>query len=302
MSFPPSSVSDLNTQLDDFLIYLGSERGLSPHTIEAYQRDVLGFIRFVEKAGVHHFSKVLKEHIVDYLATLKSGGYATSSLARALIAVKVLFRFLKREGLVEANVALYLETPKLWQLIPEVLSCSEVERLLEQPDPLTAVGARDKAVLELLYSCGLRVSEVCRLEIYDVGDETVRVFGKGSKERLVPIGKYALKAIDHYLSEYRCLLDSEKEKTLFVTNRGKPLDRIAIWKMIKEYAKRAGISKNISPHTLRHSFATHLLDNGAELRVIQEMLGHASISSTDRYTHVSKTHVQKAFEAFHPKP
>ncbi|MFQ5729368.1 MAG: tyrosine-type recombinase/integrase, partial [Waddliaceae bacterium] len=163
------------------------------------------------------------------------------------------------------------------------------------------IGARDKAILELLYSSGLRVSEVCTIQIYDVDDEYVKVFGKGQKERLVPLGQCALAAIDHYLLYYRSQYDSEKEKALFVTKKGRPLDRISIWRMIKSHAKKAGITKSISPHTLRHSFATHLLDNGAELRVIQEMLGHANINSTERYTHVSRAHIQKAFTAFHPR-
>ena len=235
------------------------------------------------------------------METLTDQNYATSSISRNLISIKVLFRFLKRERIINNNVALYLETPKLWQLIPEVLSLDEVERLLQQPDPNHPYGARDKAILELLYASGLRVSEVCCIKINDVDDDCVRAFGKGSKERLVPLGKHALAAIDHYLNIFRDQVDSEKQKALFVTKGGKPIDRVSVWRMIKDYAKKAGITKNISPHTLRHSFATHLLDNGAELRVIQEMLGHASITSTDRYTHVSKAHVQKAFDAFHPR-
>ena len=240
-------------------------------------------------------------HLVDFIDNRKSEGYASSSLARNLIALKVLSRFLKREGVLETNFAFYLETPKVWQLIPEVLSYDEIERLLNAPDRETGKGSRDKAILEILYACGLRVSEVCTLKIYDVDDEYVRVMGKGQKERLVPVGAPAIQSIDHYLHHYRSQSDSEKVQELFVSNRGKPLNRISIWKMIKFYAKKAGINKEISPHTLRHSFATHLLDNEADLRVIQEMLGHASISSTERYTHVSKSRLQQSFEAFHPR-
>lgn len=291
----------MNEDLDDFLSYIGSEKGLSINTIEAYNRDALSFIAFLEKQGIHSFKAVTRSHIVDFLAHLNDRGYASSTICHHLIALKVLFRFLKREGGIQNNVALYLETPKLWQLIPEVLTTDEVEALLQQPDPQHPIGARDKAILELLYSSGLRVSEVCTIQIYDVDDEYVKVFGKGQKERLVPLGQYALAAIDHYLLHYRSQCDSEKEKTLFVTKNGRPLDRISIWRMIKNHAKKGGITKSISPHTLRHSFATHLLDNGAELRVIQEMLGHANINSTERYTHVSRTHLQKAFTAFHPR-
>lgn len=291
----------MNEHLDDFLMYIGSEKGLSPNTIEAYQRDGLAFVEFLELKGITTFIDVCQSHIVDFIASLQDQDYATSSISRNLISIKVLFRFLKRERIIDNNVALYLESPKLWQLIPEVLSLDEVEKLLQKPDPNHPYGARDKAILELLYSSGLRVSEMCSIKINDVDDDCVRVFGKGSKERLVPLGKHALGAIDHYLNLFRDQVDSEKQKALFVTKGGKSIDRVSVWRMIKDYARKAGITKNISPHTLRHSFATHLLDNGAELRVIQEMLGHASINSTDRYTHVSKAHVQKAFDAFHPR-
>jgi integrase/recombinase XerD len=291
----------VNEVLDDFLSYLGSEKGLTKNTIEAYQRDTFVFAGYLENRGVASFSDVVQEDLVDFLSFLKQKEYAPSTMTRHLISIKVLFRFLKRERLVENNVALYLQSPKLWQLIPEVLSLEEMESLLLQPDKGTSEGIRDTAILELLYACGLRVSELCTLKIYDVEDDTVRVFGKGRKERIVPLGKKALAAIDRYLCKVRDQFESEKTDHLFVTAKGKPLDRIAVWKMIKHYGRMAGIQKNISPHTLRHSFATHLLDNGAELRVIQEMLGHASISSTDRYTHISRSHLQQAFESFHPR-
>lgn len=291
-----------DTLLDDFSSYIGSEKGLSSNTLEAYQRDISSFFHFLEKKkNLASIEEVKEAHLVDFMDSLKSSDYASSSIARNLIAIKVLCRFLKREGALHTNFALYLATPKIWQLIPEVLSYEEIERLLAAPEIATLQGSRDKAILEVIYACGLRVSEVCSLKIYAVDDEFVRVMGKGSKERLVPIGAKAIEAVDHYLHHYRSQYDSEKVQELFVSSRGKPMNRIAVWKMIKEYAKKAGITKNISPHTLRHSFATHLLDNGADLRVIQEMLGHASISSTDRYTHISKSHLQNSFDAFHPR-
>lgn len=291
----------MQQHLDDFIDYLGSEKGLSTHSIEAYQGDCQAFVAFIQTKSTATFSDVVQDHVIDFLDLRQREGYASSSLARNLIALKVLFRFLKREGIIGQNVVHYLSTPKLWQLIPEVLSCEEVESLLKQPDPAHPIGARDKAVIEVLYASGLRVSEICGLKINDIDEDCIKVFGKGRKERLVPVGSHALAAVDHYLVKFRCAYDSDKEKRLFVSRGGRPLDRIAIWRMIKNYAKKAGIRKNISPHTLRHSFATHLLDNGAELRVIQEMLGHANISSTDRYTHISKAHIQKAFQAFHPR-
>jgi len=291
----------MDEYIDDFCLYISSEKGLSSHTIEAYHRDIRYFLDHIRVIGITDITQVKQEHIVSFLSELHDKDYASSSISRTLIAVKVFFRFLKREGVVENNVAIYLETPKLWQLIPEVLSCEEVARLLTQPDHSSPLGARDKAILEILYSSGLRVSEVCRLILYDVDDEFIRVFGKGRKERLVPVGKKAIEAIDHYLMLYRCDYDSEKNQNLFLTKNGKPIDRIFVWRMIKKYAKDANITKNISPHTLRHSFATHLLDNGADLRVIQELMGHSSINSTDRYMHISKSHIQEAFDAFHPR-
>lgn len=291
----------MKEHLNDFVIYIGSEKGLAANTIEAYHRDVLSFIDFLESHLVREIQETTQNHIINFLALLNAKSYATSSICRNLISVKVFLRFLKREGILTHNPALYVETPKLWQLIPDVLSLSEVEALLQQPNSVHEEGARDKAILELLYASGLRVSELCGIKINDIGDENLRVLGKGKKERIVPLGKHAIAAIDHYLMHYRSQFNSDELPILFLSKRGNPMHRITIWRMIKIYAKNAGITKNISPHTLRHSFATHLLDNGADLRVIQEMLGHASISSTDRYTHISKVHLQKSFNEFHPR-
>jgi len=291
----------MDNALADFLLYISAEKGLSANTIEAYQRDIKTFILFLRHLGITQIAQCTQDHIVSFLSQLKSTDYASATICRTLISIKVFCKFLKRERITPNDSAFYLETPKLWQLIPEVLTHDEVNRLLQKPDSQSAMGARDKAILEVLYASGLRVSEVCGLTLYDVTDTFVKVMGKGRKERIVPIGQQALLAVDHYLSVYRCQWDSEKRQHLFVTNRGKPIDRILVWRMIKHYAKKAEIKKSISPHTLRHSFATHLLDNGADLRVIQEMLGHSNISSTDRYTHISRTRLQEAFQACHPR-
>lgn len=295
----PATIYSMDLQ--DFLSYIASEKGLSRNTIEAYERDAKAFIDFLKNQNVASYPQVKEEHFVGFLSHLKGAGYATASICRALVACKVLFRFLKRENLIPSNPSLYVDSPALWQLIPEVLSQNEIERLLAQPDPSTEQGARDKAILELLYASGLRVSELCTIGLYDVDDDYVKVMGKGRKERIVPLGKPALQAIDHYLTHYRDQADSGRQQALFVTRTGKPMNRVAIWKMVKIHAKEAGIKKNISPHTLRHSFATHLLDHGADLRVIQELLGHASIATTDRYTHVSRSHLQNAFQTAHEK-
>ncbi len=280
--------------MEDFLLYLGSEKGLSPHTLAAYGRDLKAFQRFLEGKS---WEVVTQEDVLSYLAYVKEK-YATASVCRMLVAIKVFFRFMKSDGHIASDPTRYLDSPKLWQLIPEVLSLDEVTRLLAAPGSEDAIGARDRAMLHVLYASGLRVSELCGLNLTDVDDTRVRVKGKGNKERIVPIAKSAVEAVDLYLTKWR----QNAEGPLFVTAQGKRVDRVTVWQRVKFYAQKAGIEKPISPHTLRHSFATHLLENGADLRVIQEMLGHVSIHTTDRYTHVSQKHLNEAFDRFHPRP
>ena len=280
----------------DFLDYIRSEKGLSPHTIEAYGRDVRSFAAYIHGK---EWKQVDSEAIVGFLSHLQQKSYASSSICRILVAIKVFFRFLRKEGVVSLDLGRYFETPKLWQLIPEVLTIEEVDALLAQPVPSDFLGARDKAFLELLYATGMRVSELCRLRICDLQDEVVKVSGKGKKERLIPVGKKAIAAVDHYLKQFR---NDGKSDLLFVSRTGKALSRITVWERVKTYGRAAGIVKNISPHTLRHSFATHLLENGADLRLIQDMLGHEDIGTTDRYTHVAGNRLKAAFKAFHPRP
>jgi len=282
----------------DFLDYIRSEKGLSSHTIEAYARDVQVF---GETLGFTDWKKVTPEHILVFLSHLKSKNYASSTICRMLTAVKVFFRFLKKEGEITLDLGRYFDTPKLWQLIPEVLTTDEVDALLAQPKLEDAIGARDKAILELLYATGMRVSELCFLKITDISDTFVKVRGKGKKERVIPVGKKAIEALDFYLINYRGEV-REENGPLFISPRGKAIDRITVYNRVKVYAKKAGIMKSISPHTLRHSFATHLLENGADLRLIQDMLGHEDISTTDRYTHVTGNRLKNAFKNFHPRP
>lgn len=282
----------------DFLDYLRSEKGLSPHTIEAYGRDIRSFAHFLP---LKHWQQVDPPTLLSFLSHLKEKNYAASSICRMLVAIKVFFRFLKKEGEISVDLGRYFETPKIWQLVPEVLTQEEVEALLAQPKPDSFLGARDKAILELLYATGIRVSELCQLRIQDLNDTFIKVKGKGKKERLVPVGKQAIAAVDAYLLHYRQEA-KEENAPLFLSIRGKPLHRIVVWERIKIYAKSAKISKSISPHTLRHSFATHLLENGADLRLIQDMLGHEDIGTTDRYTHVTGSRLKNAFKAFHPRP
>lgn len=289
----------MQRDVEDFAIYLMSEKGLSSNTLEAYRRDIQAFLSFLKEAGLSQWKEVQQQQLIHFLS-LKKHEYAPASISRALIAIKVFFRFLKREGVISANFTHLLETPKIWQLIPDVLSLEEMERLLSAPDTSNLKGARDLAILEILYATGLRVSELCQLNIADVDEHAIRIQGKGGKERVVPLGGKASQALDAYLS-YRDTRAAGRQDALFLGRGDRPINRVSVWKIVKHYAREAGIAKTIFPHTFRHSFATHLLDNGADLRVIQEMLGHASISSTDRYTHVSCTHLQEAFQTFHPR-
>lgn len=285
--------------IDDFLSYLSSEKGLAQNTLLAYRSDLVLFIQTLPQEVSLSLEQIREEHIIAFLSFLKDRAYASSSVCRALTAVKMWFRFLKREGVVAKDVTLLLDSPKIWQLIPEVLSIAEVQAILEAPNPSDSLEARDRALLQVIYACGLRVSEACALNVHDIDDHVVRVKGKGGKERLVPIAPSAVDAVDYYLMHHRA---GDKEPALFLSKKGKRMNRTAVWKKMKTYAKRAGITKTISPHTLRHCFATHLLENGADLRVIQEMLGHSSIATTDRYTHMSQHHLTRAFDMFHPRP
>lgn len=275
--------------VDDFLSYLASERGLSQNTLEAYRRDLMQLDAFLGK----DLCQIDEKDIIAFLESIDQR--SSSSICRTLVAIKVFYRFLRREGLAP-NVTELIEGPKLWQLIPEVLDHDEVDLLLKAPDVSTKLGMRDRAILILLYASGIRVSELTNLNVSDVDERSVRVMGKGKKERVVPIASLAREAIDHYLLTHR-----GEGEALFVSRTGRRIDRLAVWRRIKFYAKQAGIMKTISPHTLRHSFATHLLDNGADLRIIQEMLGHVDIGTTDRYTHLSKKHLNEAFYQFHPR-
>jgi integrase/recombinase XerD len=282
--------------IESFLAYLGAEKGLSRNTLEAYQGDILAFSRFLgEKVDV---SRVGQERVLSYLSYLKAKGYKDSSLCRKLIALKVFFRFLKKEKIVAMDPFVHLEMPRIAELLPEVLNLEEVDLLLHAPDQESAQGLRDRAILAVLYASGLRVSELCGLDIHSIDNKEIRVKGKGGKERIIPIALKAIEAVDRYLIEGRPELESE---ALFL-EKGRRISRHLVWKQIKRYAKAAGIVKEISPHTLRHSFATHLLENGADLRIIQEMLGHAQIATTDRYTHLTQKHLQEAFAQFHPRP
>jgi integrase/recombinase XerD len=289
--------------IDQFIYYLRVERGLANNTIEAYSGDLIRFFRFLEEQGQEPFH-VSKEEISRYVGLL-GRSLSAHSVARNLSAIKMFFRFLAAEEMIKASPARLLETPRLPRRLPGVLSRKEVECLLAQPRGPDPLGLRDRAMLELLYATGLRVSELVGLKGSGINLEAgyVRTMGKGSKERLVPVGDMALQALRDYLSAGRGRLAKKGPSPfLFLNLRGKPLTRQGFWKILKQYGRMAGIKKRITPHGLRHSFATHLLEGGADLRSVQVMLGHADISTTQIYTHVTRERLKEVHEKFHPRP
>lgn len=301
----------MNVLVGQFVRHLSYERGLSENTRKAYQSDLLSFVAFLEKRAVRTFNAVQRRDVQDYLMAQKDAGMNVSSLARRLVAMRVFFSFLQSEGLLDKNVTATLDSPRLWKILPGVLSLREVDRLLESPIGDDRVSLRDRTLLELMYATGMRVSESADLTLDDLHmDESyLRCTGKGSKVRIVPFGKKACGLIARYLAEARPQFLKRSGKAappvdsrhVFLTYRGRKFSRKGIWKLIKRYAARAGIEKNVTPHTLRHSFATHLLANGAPLRIIQEMLGHADISTTQVYTHVDQKRLQSVHAEFHPR-
>jgi len=293
----------MNGLVDQFIDYLKVERGLSGNTIVAYSNDLMRLTTFLEDGHLSPYD-VSQQHLVDYIAFLRTG-LSARSVARNISSIKQFFRFLVLEGHLLVSPARLLETPRLAQKLPEFLSKDEVNRLLSQPDVSRPTGIRDRAMLELLYASGLRVSELVGLGVFDVNLESgfVRTFGKGSKERLVPIGEKARDAVKAYLSGSRPrLLKGGNASNLFLNFRGSALTRQGFWKIIKKYARSAGIKRAITPHSLRHSFASHLLEAGADLRAVQVMLGHADIATTQIYTHVSRERLKALHETCHPRP
>jgi integrase/recombinase XerD len=290
--------------LERFADYLTLELGTSPRTLEAYQRDVARLAEYAlskrAAAPVDLTSRVLREFVYH----LKDMGLAPASIRRNVSAIRTYFRFLLADGTVARDPSERLETPKRWRTLPEVLTIEEISRLLAAPTLDDPLAFRDRAMLELAYGAGLRVSEWITLGVRDIllEQQLVRVFGKGSKERLVPIGRSAVGALAIYVRELRPRLEQgEGRGVLFLNARGLPLTRMGAWKILRRYVDRAGITKHVSPHTLRHSFATHLLEGGADLRAVQEMLGHVDISTTQIYTHVDREYLRKVHRQYHPR-
>lgn len=290
------------TWLPIYLDYITVEKGLAKNSIESYARDLRDFGRYLGDQKLE-LKKVERLHLVRYFQHLRNEGISARSVARALAAIRGMFRFLVAERHLEHDPTENLENPRIWTSLPKSLQASEVEALLAAPDLETTVGLRDKAILELLYATGLRVSEVINVKLDDIVMDAgyLRTVGKGSKERIVPFGDTARDAILAWLERGRREFDRGVDARLFISNRGRGVSRQTVWLRIEKYVREAGIPTHISPHMLRHSFATHLLENGADLRSVQMMLGHSDISTTQIYTHISKARLQKLYDTFHPR-
>jgi integrase/recombinase XerD len=294
----------VNTSVERFLDHLTFECGLAPNTREAYGADLAAFTAYLAACRVATPGTVERRHILGFLEAEGARGLAPASLSRRLVAVKVFFAHEFAEGRVPVDPTAHLESPTLWKTLPQWLTRAEVDRLLETPDGGTRDGLRDRAILELFYASGLRVSELAGLPLDDLhlDEGFVRVLGKGRKVRIVPVGSRAVEALRRYLAQGRPLYaPSVEERAVFVSRLGRSLTRESLWRLVTEHARRAGIEKHLTPHTLRHSFASHLLANGAPVRVIQEMLGHVDIATTQIYTHVDQERLVAVHRQFHPR-
>jgi len=291
--------------LKRFLDHIMLDRGLSRNTFDAYRNDLGRYMEFVEQQGVADVTRVTDEHVHALIALLGRAGMTAASLARNITAIRMLHRYMAEEGLTGEDPTIRIDMPKQTKKLPVVLDIPEIEKLMEQPDLKTSKGLRDRALLEFLYATGIRVSELVGVRQADVmeADGFARIFGKGARERLVPVGDVALEFVKKYRTDCRpqFMRARRGEDALFVSLRGRPLTRMAVWQILRMYVRQAGIEKNVSPHTLRHSFATHLLEGGADLRSVQEMLGHADISTTQIYTHLDREYLKEVIHTFHPR-
>ncbi len=288
--------------LEEWLDTLLAERGLSAHTVASYGHDLKNFLMFLEESGQEQVREFQEQELFYYLAWLRGRGQAGRTLARHLSSLRGFFAHLVDSGILKKNSAKLLESPKLPSLLPEFLSQEDVQKLLQKPALNERSGQRDRCILELLYASGLRVSELCQLQLKDIDSQRriLRIFGKGAKERFVPMHEKAMQILDGYISEWRKLFNP-KEDFVFINRSGRGLTRQYIWKLVKKYAELAQIRQEISPHTFRHSFATHLLEGGADLRSVQLLLGHSDISATEIYTHIQMRRLQDIHQRYHPR-
>ncbi|MFO7889841.1 MAG: site-specific tyrosine recombinase XerD [bacterium] len=291
--------------VDNFLDHAFLDKGLSGNTIAAYKNDIFRYLEYLDKYDISNINEVREKDIQGYMNCLHEMGMASSSLARNITTIRLFHRYLFGEDIVDSDITVNVDLPKIGRKLPVVLEIQEVVKLLEQPDLTEKKGIRDRAMLEFLYATGVRVSELVSLNQSDIISEEgfVKIFGKGSKERLVPVGQVALSFIHKYKQAVRHELASKGKSRdlLFLNMHGTGISRISVWKILKKYIAQAGIEKNVSPHTLRHSFATHLLEGGADLRSVQEMLGHADIATTQIYVHLDREYLKEVIQTFHPR-
>jgi len=294
----------MHSWLENYSHYLSVEKGLARNTLESYRRDLQKFLKYLEKKKITAPQEIDRQAITDYLLTLKNEGRTPATISRNVASIRSFFNFLVQEGLLEDNPAQLVKAPRIEKKLPRVLTTKEIDQLLRQPRNDSHVGLRDKAMLELLYASGIRVSELVSLNVTDFSPEVgyLRCRGKGMKERIVPIGSVAVSYVQDYLRNCRQkMLKQNEEKALFLNHHGRRLTRQGFWKILKRYARQSNISGEITPHTLRHSFATHLLENGADLRSVQEMLGHSDISTTQIYTQITRRKIREVYDKTHPR-
>lgn len=292
--------------LAEYIIYLKIERGLSANTVTSYKRDIEKYLTFLMEKKITQLDEVSRFEILDFLQTLRQSGAADNSIIRMVSSLRKFHQYLKRESIVSDDPMQLIDTPKKASTLPKAISPQAVEQLLEAPDTTTPLGVRDRTILELMYATGLRISELVNLKLSDMHLTMgfIQTMGKGEKERIIPLGEIASQWLDHYLDSARVYLQDQSAETseyVFLNSRGKGLSRQGVWKKVKQLALEAGIDQNVTPHTLRHSFATHLLENGADLRMVQELLGHADISTTQIYTHITKTRLKQVYSDYHPR-
>ena len=291
--------------LNEYLSVLRLERNLSENTILSYKNDLTSFLSFLEQKKVDDPSQISINHITNFFNTLNESGLTSTTSARYFSSIKGFFIYMLMNKYIKENPIERLSSPKLSKNLPVVLTVEEINSIIDLPDTNTKLGLRDKSMLELLYACGTRVTEIINLKVSDLffKEEIIRVFGKGSKERIVPIGSSAIHWVEEYLLKSRPLLEKKlkSENIVFLNNRGMKISRMGVWKIINRYTTQSDVKREVHPHTFRHSFATHLLEGGADLRAVQEMLGHADISTTQIYTHIDRDYIKQIHKEFHPR-
>ncbi|SFB88019.1 integrase/recombinase XerD [Alkalibacterium subtropicum] len=291
---------------DDYLVFLKIEKGLSVNTVSSYRRDIEQYISYLDGNEIQSWKEIDRYLLLAFFSDQKKMLKADNTIIRMFSSIRKFHQYLKQEGYTQEDPMLYVKTPKKADALPKIVSMQQIDQLLQAPDTTKPLGIRDRAILEVMYATGLRITELIELTTNDIhlSMKLIQIVGKGNKERLIPIGDMGCKWLDYYMTTSRPkLLEKAKQETavIFLNSRGSPLSRQGVWKNIKKLALKAGLKKSITPHTLRHSFATHLLENGADLRVVQELLGHANVSTTQIYTHITKHRLKDVYTTYHPR-